>query len=77
MYSRDHLVAWALGETSYDGVTYHTTAENVTGLLQPGTKGINHGELFSSLAKRARLIWGSDADIAIDGIVTVLTVQIV
>ncbi|KAI0727971.1 hypothetical protein C8Q72DRAFT_795536 [Fomitopsis betulina] len=55
---RDNLVAWALGEKSHGGVTYQTTAQNVTGLLQAGTQGINH-------------------DIAIDGIVTVLTVQIV
>ncbi|TFY64682.1 hypothetical protein EVJ58_g2468 [Rhodofomes roseus] len=54
---RDTLVSWALGTTSYGGVTYSTTAENVTGLLQAGTSGINH-------------------DIAIDGIVTVLTVTI-
>lgn len=70
----DHLVAWALGETSYDDVTYHTTAENVTGLLQPGTKDINRGESLSGLVKRSRLIGDSNADIAI---VTVLTVQVV
>ncbi|KAI0727970.1 hypothetical protein C8Q72DRAFT_837132 [Fomitopsis betulina] len=55
---RDKLVAWALGEKSHGGVTYQTTAENVTGLLQAGAQGINH-------------------DIAIDGIVTVLTVSVV
>jgi len=54
---RDTLVSWALGTTSYGDVTYSTTAENVTGLLQAGTDGINH-------------------DIAIDGIVSVLTVTI-
>lgn len=40
----DNLVAWALGEKSHGGVTYQTTAQNVTGLLQAGTQGINHGE---------------------------------
>ncbi|KZT63762.1 hypothetical protein DAEQUDRAFT_815453 [Daedalea quercina L-15889] len=54
----DTLVSWPLGTTSYNGMTYSTTAENATGLLQPGTEGINH-------------------DIAIDGIVTVLTIKIV
>ncbi|KAI0655968.1 hypothetical protein C8Q70DRAFT_406151 [Cubamyces menziesii] len=54
---RDELVAGAVGTTSYNGVTYSTTAQNVTGLLPVGSNGVNHG-------------------IAIDGIVTVLTVTI-
>jgi len=54
---RNNLAASAIGTTSYNGVTYSTTAYNVTGLLPVGTAGINH-------------------DIAIDGIVTVLTVTI-
>ncbi|KZV73141.1 hypothetical protein PENSPDRAFT_649211 [Peniophora sp. CONT] len=54
---RDQLVSNALGTKSHGGVTYHTTAANVTGLLPVGTAGVNHG-------------------IAIDGIVTVLTVTI-
>ncbi|KAL4068515.1 hypothetical protein V8B97DRAFT_2058943 [Scleroderma yunnanense] len=40
---RDNLVAAAVGETSFDGVIYYTTAENVTGLLPPGSEDINHG----------------------------------
>ncbi|KZT67755.1 hypothetical protein DAEQUDRAFT_712981 [Daedalea quercina L-15889] len=39
---RDDLVSWALGTTSYGGVTYSTTAENITGLLSAGSSGINH-----------------------------------
>ncbi|OSD04034.1 hypothetical protein PYCCODRAFT_1364698 [Trametes coccinea BRFM310] len=54
---RNELVAGAIGVTSYGGVTYSTTAKNVTGLLPVGSTGVNH-------------------DIAIDGIVTVLTVTI-
>ncbi|KAL1743056.1 hypothetical protein HDZ31DRAFT_83691 [Schizophyllum fasciatum] len=54
---RDKLVSAAVGETDYDGVSYSTKAENVTGLLPTGADGINHG-------------------IALDGIVTVLTVEI-
>ncbi|KAI0645387.1 hypothetical protein C8Q79DRAFT_690838 [Trametes meyenii] len=54
---RDALVSSALGITSFGGVTYSTTAENVTGLLPVGSAGVNHG-------------------IAIDGIVTVLTVTV-
>ncbi|KAG2079061.1 hypothetical protein BDR04DRAFT_1131361 [Suillus decipiens] len=55
---RDQLVSAAVGETWFDGVRYRTTAHNVTGLLAPGSEGINHG-------------------IAVDGIVTLLTVTIV
>ena len=43
---RDDLVSGALGTTSYGGVTYSTTAENITGLLAAGSAGINHGELL-------------------------------
>ncbi|KAH9935390.1 uncharacterized protein B0H18DRAFT_412184 [Fomitopsis serialis] len=39
---RDDLVSGALGTTSYGGVTYSTTAENITGLLAAGSAGINH-----------------------------------
>lgn len=40
---RDNLVAAAVGETSFDGVIYYTTATNITGLLPPGSDHINHG----------------------------------
>jgi len=40
---RDALVSSATSkQTSFDGVTYSTTQETVTGLLQPGTNGVNH-----------------------------------
>lgn len=55
---RDLFVTAASGTTSFDGVTYSTIAQNITGLIAPGSTGINH-------------------DIAIDGIVTLLTVTIV
>lgn len=35
----------AVGQTRYRGVKYHTIAQNITGLLEAGTDGINHGEL--------------------------------
>ncbi|KZV71215.1 hypothetical protein PENSPDRAFT_578227 [Peniophora sp. CONT] len=40
---RDALVAAAVGTTSFGGVTYSTTAQNITGLLAPGSAGVNHG----------------------------------
>ncbi|KAJ7347110.1 hypothetical protein DFH08DRAFT_914928 [Mycena albidolilacea] len=61
---RDLLVAGAVGKkTGFDFkkfkfTTYNTVATNLTGLIAPGSDGINHG-------------------IAIDGIVTLLTVTIV
>jgi len=39
---RDSFVANAAGITSFGGVTYSTTAENLTGLLAPGSEGVNH-----------------------------------
>ncbi|KAI0319189.1 hypothetical protein OF83DRAFT_1055467 [Amylostereum chailletii] len=54
---RDALVSAAIGTTSFDGVTYSTTAQNITGLMAAGSTGVNHG-------------------IAVDGIVTLLTVTI-
>lgn len=40
---RDSLVAHALGETSYGGIHYSTQVQNITGLLAPGSGGVNHG----------------------------------
>jgi hypothetical protein len=40
---RDSLVAAAVGSTSFNGVTYKTTSEQITGLLPAGSQGINHG----------------------------------
>ncbi|KIK54845.1 hypothetical protein GYMLUDRAFT_48399 [Collybiopsis luxurians FD-317 M1] len=40
---RDKLVAAAVGTTQFDGVTYVTTARNMTGLLAAGSIGVNHG----------------------------------
>ncbi|CCM02479.1 uncharacterized protein FIBRA_04579 [Fibroporia radiculosa] len=54
---RDDFSAAAMGTTSYNGVTYNTVAENITGLMPAGSTGVNHG-------------------IAVDGIVTLLTVTI-
>ncbi|KIM45176.1 hypothetical protein M413DRAFT_441859 [Hebeloma cylindrosporum] len=42
---RNRLVANAVGITSFGGVTYSTTAKNISGLLTAGSTGINHGEI--------------------------------
>jgi len=40
---RDNLVNAAVGQTSFNGVDYSTAVEWITGLLTPGSQGINHG----------------------------------
>jgi hypothetical protein len=41
----DQLVSAAIGKTRFLGVNYNTVAQNITGLLAPGSDGVNHGEL--------------------------------
>ncbi|KAM6502362.1 hypothetical protein JOM56_002339 [Amanita muscaria] len=40
---RNALVANANGRRSFGGVNYQTVTQNLTGLLAPGSQGINHG----------------------------------
>ncbi|KAF9227474.1 hypothetical protein BS17DRAFT_467164 [Gyrodon lividus] len=40
---RDKLVAAALGQTSFGGVSYTTTTQDISGLLASGSEGVNHG----------------------------------
>ena len=40
---RDELASAAAAGSSYGGVSYSTTVTNVTGLLNAGSDGINHG----------------------------------
>jgi len=40
---RDKLVKSALKLKKYRGVKYQTVAQNITGLIPPGSTGINHG----------------------------------
>ncbi|KAF9222949.1 hypothetical protein BS17DRAFT_782865 [Gyrodon lividus] len=54
------------GQTSFNGYTYHTSVNYVSGLLQNTSTGINH---FQSVA-----VNGSNA---IDGLVAIMTVKIV
>lgn len=39
---RDQFVTAALGTTGNNGVTYTTTAQNITGLMPAGSAGVNH-----------------------------------
>jgi len=40
---RDLLAASAIGSTSFGGITYSTTGQNLTDLLPAGSAGVNHG----------------------------------
>jgi hypothetical protein len=44
IYYRDALVSAAVGTTSFNGVTYSTTSEMISGLLPAGSTGVNHGK---------------------------------
>lgn len=76
----DQLVANATVArgTSFDGVSYSTTSEDISGLLAAGTQGVNHGK--PPRAPSPCLLKLIDAvvavDIAQDGIVKLLTVTI-
>ncbi|KAI0829677.1 hypothetical protein BC628DRAFT_1057814 [Trametes gibbosa] len=47
---RDELVAAAVGTTSFGGITYSTSAQNVSGLLPVGSNGVNHGIALDGIA---------------------------
>jgi hypothetical protein len=73
----DALVKSALKLKKYKGVKYHTVAQNIPGLIPPGSTGINHGkctELSFNICHfcSSRLAIG----IPTDGIVVLLTVTI-
>ncbi|KAG6911154.1 hypothetical protein DXG01_003894 [Tephrocybe rancida] len=45
---RDKFVKAAVGTTSYFGITYETSLQDLAGFLTPGDQGVNHGELNST-----------------------------
>jgi hypothetical protein len=76
----DALVKSALKLKKYRGVKYHTVAQNIPGLISPGSTGINHGKWTElSFFNPARHFCSSGfvIGIATDGIVVLLTVTIV
>ena len=72
---RDALVKSALKLKKYKGVKFSTVARNITGLIAPGSNGINHGE-WSELYPRHFCSSGLAIGIATDGIVALLTVTV-
>ena len=74
--SSDAFVSGALGVKTYQGFKFQTVATNITGLLPPGSKGVNHGMAPSNIYTTLfvdRLAIG----IATDGVTALLTVTIV
>ena len=76
----DALVKSALKLKKYRGVKYHTVAQNISGLIPPGSTGVNHGKCTesSSTINLACHFYSSGLAIGIptDGIVVLLTVTI-
>lgn len=75
---RDELVSGTVDQTSYGGVSYSTTSQNITDLLVAGSTGVNHGTPVPKLFVIGISPELSPAQgISQDGIVTLLTVTIV
>jgi hypothetical protein len=73
----DDLVKSALELKEYQGIKYNTVAQNITGLISPGSSGVNHGEYIKDSALSTQLCSsGLAIGIAIDGVVVLLTVTI-
>lgn len=73
---RDKIVAAANGTTSYDGVTYHTTASYIDGLLTPGSNGKLLLDLKEGKGRALTWLLGINHGIAIDGRVALLTIVV-
>jgi len=73
----DSFVKSALKLKKYRGVKYQTVAQNITGLIPPGSTGINHGEWTNLNFTASLLFIGLAIGIATDGVVVLLTVTIV
>jgi hypothetical protein len=75
----DSLAKSAAGLKKYNGVKYQTTVQRITGLIPPGSTGINHSEWAKLRLCRRRflIIWDIVIDISTDGVVVLLNVQIV
>jgi len=73
----DSFVKSALKLKKYRGVKYQTVAQNITGLIPPGSTGINHGEWTKLNFTASLLFIGLAIGIATDGVVVLLTVTIV
>lgn len=74
----DSFVKSALELKQYQGVKYSTVARNITGLIPPGSTGVNHGEYIKLRVHYPRPICSSGLaiGIAVDGVVVLLTVTI-
>jgi hypothetical protein len=75
---RDALAAAAVGDKSFENAKYGTTEKRLTGLLPPGSQGVNHGELMYIVVHRRVMVaharWMEG--IATDGVTVLLTVTI-
>ena len=76
----ESLVKSAIGLTNYTGVIYQTDVNNLTGLIQPGSTGINHGawaEMVFPLGFIIILLLNHAIGVPTDGVIALLTVTVI
>jgi hypothetical protein len=73
----DSLVKNALALKKYKGVKYNTVAQRITGLIPPGSDGINHRAWTKLSFIRVTCVHRAHIGIPTDGVVVLLTVKIV
>jgi hypothetical protein len=74
---RDTLATAAIGDKTFLDVNYNTTEKRLTGLLPPGSQGVNHGGpcRASLTCNDCSCIYMMEG-IATDGVTVLLTVTI-
>jgi len=73
----ENLVKSAVGLTEYAGVKYRTDVKNITGLMSPGSKGINHGAWAEMGLPLGFLSLNYAIGVATDGVVALFDVTII
>jgi hypothetical protein len=78
MVFSDSFVKSAVGLKKHNGVKYQTTAQRISGLIPPGSHGVNHSKWFRlEPCPQSCCLLGYPIDIPIDGVVVLLTITIV
>jgi len=73
----DSFVESAVKLKEYRGAHYEIVAQNITGLIPPGSTGINHGEWTKLNFTASLLFIGLAIGISTDGKVVLLTITVV
>ena len=73
----DNLVKSAIGPSIYAGVKYQSEVKHITGLMPPGSTGINHGAWVELSFLLGFLSLNYAIGIATDGVIALLTVAVI